>query len=97
LRRDFILIIDFKNPKPNVGDDYVDNAGKTWPFHSKIGKNVPNGIWHSKFGFTKIQRRVTTLNLYCWKETTNDGKCTFKGIYLKSNGCLYIQGKHEHK
>ena len=86
-----------KNLKPNVGDDYMNSQGKVWPFHSKIGKNIPNEIWFNKFGFSIVQQRQSTVNLYCQKKTTTGGKCSFSGIYLKSNGCLYIRGKHEHK
>lgn len=93
----FIIILNFKNPTPNIGEDYVDKQGKVWHFHANIGKQIPNGIWHSKFGFSSIRRKQQTLNLYCKRQSTNGGKCTFSGIYVKENGCLYTRGKHEHK
>lgn len=75
----------------------MDIFGQKWPFHLKIGKNVPDGIWFSKFGFTRIRRKKQTLNLNCRKQTPNGKECLFKGIYVEANGCLYIRGEHEHK
>jgi len=48
------------------------------------------------FGFTNITKNENTFNLRCRKFNTTGGRCEFAGIYLKSNGCLYTRGEHEH-
>lgn len=76
----------------------MDKFGKSWPFHAKIGKhNIPNDVWLNKFGFSTIRKKQQTLNLCCQKESSDGGKCQFKGIYVMENGCLYTRGKHGHK
>jgi hypothetical protein len=50
----------------------------------------------NKFGFTNIRTKRTGLNLRCEVQRFKR-KCKFAGIYLKSNGCLYTRGEHEHE
>jgi hypothetical protein len=75
----------------------VDHLGKTWTFHAQIEKNISHDKLLTKFGFTRIHNiRKTTLNLRCTISNQTGGMCPFAGIYLKSNGCLYTRGEHEH-
>ena len=88
------------NPPPlkseAVEQDYVDRHGKTWTFRANVGKNISQDEIFTKFGFTGIHRiGKATLNLYCQKANPDGVRCPFVGIYLMSNGCLYIRGEHE--
>jgi hypothetical protein len=75
----------------------VDAFGKIWKFKKEIGKNVKRELFHNNFGFGQISTNVSGFYLRCLKTSHGGGICKFAGIYLNSNGCLYIRGKHEHK
>jgi hypothetical protein len=87
------FIIFRKNLK--CEQDYCDMFGKLWHFHANIGKNISKDKL-LKFGFSYIRKKLKTINLYCRKSNPDGGQCPFTGIYLKSNGCLYTRGEHEH-
>lgn len=70
--------------------------GKIWKFNKEIGKKVKPEIFLNKFGFNHTRKTGIGFNLKCQKKYGYNGKCKFAGIYLNSNGCLYIRGKHNH-
>ena len=74
----------------------MDHYGKIWKFNMEIGKNIKHEMLRTKFGFADIQDKQKILHLRCKKTNPSGGRCPFTGIYLKSNGCLYTRGEHEH-
>jgi hypothetical protein len=76
----------------------VDRYNRLWNFRANIGKDISKDKLLTEFGFTNIKRNEKTLNLFCQKiNFTGNKKCPMKGIYLKSNGCLYTRGEHVHE